>query len=71
MHANGSDAEALYLLAAIKQAAGDLAAAEVLFRKAVALDPKNARYHTGLAEVTGQMAQRASIESPGLPRTPV
>src|SRR6266496_231048 len=53
----GSDAETLYLMATIKQAYGDLDAAEKLAERAVAANPKNAEYHYRLAEISGEKAQ--------------
>ena len=50
---NGNDAETLYLKATIKQAAGDLDAAEKLAEQAVAFNPKEAEYHYRLSDITG------------------
>src|SRR4051794_38280200 len=57
----GSDAEQLYLMATVKQAFGDLDAAEKLAEAAVAANPKEAQYHYRLAEVSGEKAQKASV----------
>ncbi len=56
-----NDAQAAYLLSQIKQAYGDLDAALKLAQKAVALDGKNGRYHFQLAQIYGEMAQKAGI----------
>jgi len=58
---NPNDAEAAYLLSQIKQAYGDLDAALKLAQKAVALDGRNSRYHYQLAQIYGEMAEKASI----------
>lgn len=58
---NPNDAQAAYLLSAIKLAFGDLNTALQLAQKAVALDGKNGRYHYQLASVYGEMAEKASI----------
>jgi tetratricopeptide (TPR) repeat protein len=57
----GNDAETLYLKATVKQATGDLEAAEKLAEQAVAANPKEAEYHYRLSEITGERAQRASV----------
>jgi tetratricopeptide (TPR) repeat protein len=65
-----NDAETLYLKATIKQAAGDLDAAEKLAEQAVAANPREAEYHYRLSDITGEKAQRASVfKQIGLGRT--
>jgi tetratricopeptide (TPR) repeat protein len=59
--ANPSDAEAAALLSRVRQAFGSLDAALPLAETAVTLEPNVADYHWRLAEVVGQMAQRASV----------
>jgi len=59
--ANPRDAEALWLMARLKHAAGDVNAALDLAEKAVAADPKSAQAHFRLAEAVGDMAQKASM----------
>jgi tetratricopeptide (TPR) repeat protein len=61
--ANGNNAPALYVLARIKQASGDLDGALPMAEKLVQLDAKNADYRYLLAGVYGQKAERASIFS--------
>src|SRR5438045_2999425 len=64
------DAETLYLKATIKQAMGDLDAAEKLAEQAVVANPKEAEYHYRLSDITGQKAQKASVfHQVGLGRT--
>src|ERR1051325_9330761 len=66
----GTDAETLYLTATVKQAFGDLEAAEKLAERAVAANPKEAEYHYRLSDITGQKAQKASVfHQIGLGRT--
>jgi tetratricopeptide (TPR) repeat protein len=66
----GSDAETLYLKATLKQAAGDLDAAEKLAEQAVSANPKEADYHYRLSDITGSKAQHASaFKQIGLGRT--
>ena len=55
------DAESLYCMASIKQAAGELEAAEKLAERAVAANPKEAQYHYRLSDITGQRAEKASV----------
>jgi tetratricopeptide (TPR) repeat protein len=55
------DAEGLYLKATVKQLFGDLDEAEKLADRAVAANPKEARYHYRLATIAGIKAQRASV----------
>src|SRR3954471_20236961 len=57
--ANPKDPETLYLMSWIKQGLGDPAAAEQLAEKAVAADPKVAKYHFRLAEAVGEQAGKA------------
>jgi tetratricopeptide (TPR) repeat protein len=65
-----NDAETLYLKATIKQAQGDLDAAEKFAEQAVAANPKEADYHYRLSDVVGQKAQKASVfHQMGLGRT--
>ena len=61
MKANPSDAEAAALLSSVREAYGDLDAALSLAETAVKLEPKVAEYHWQLAQVVGEMAQRASV----------
>jgi tetratricopeptide (TPR) repeat protein len=58
---NPNDPETLFLTAAVKHIWGDLDAAEKLAEKAVAADPKNARYHFRMAMIEGEKAQKASV----------
>src|ERR1035437_1131216 len=58
---NANDPETLFLTAAVKHLWGDLDAAEKLAERAVAADPKNARYHYRLAQIEGEKAQKASV----------
>src|ERR1039457_4873189 len=58
---NPDEPETLFLTAAVKHIWGDLDAAEKLAEKAVARDPKNARYHFRLAMIEGEKAQKASM----------
>jgi tetratricopeptide (TPR) repeat protein len=53
--------ETLWLMSLIKQIWDDRDTALKLAEKAVAIDSRNARYHLRLAEVLGEMAQRADI----------
>jgi tetratricopeptide (TPR) repeat protein len=59
--ANPRDAQALYLLSRIKLAFGDLDGALKSAQQAVALEDGNSSYHFQLAEVYGEMADRASM----------
>jgi len=59
------DAQSAYLLAQVKEAFGELYAALPLAEKAVALDGNNSSYHYELAQVYGQMADRASFFKAG------
>jgi tetratricopeptide (TPR) repeat protein len=56
-----NDAETLYLNATVKQLWGELDEAEKLAERAVAANPRDARYHFRLAEISGIQAQRASV----------
>src|SRR5207248_2674690 len=58
---NSNDAETLYLNATVKQAWGELDEAEKLAERAVAANPKEARYHYRLAVISGIKAQHASV----------
>ena len=55
------DAEGWYLRATVAQLFGSLDDAEKLAERAVAANPKEARYHYRLAVVSGIKAQRASV----------
>jgi tetratricopeptide (TPR) repeat protein len=55
------DAEGLYLNATVKQLWGSLDDAEKLAERAIAANPKEARYHYRLAVVSGEKAQKASV----------
>jgi tetratricopeptide (TPR) repeat protein len=59
--ANPSDAQAAYLLSRVKVAFGDLDGALKPAQQAVALEDGNSNYHIQLAEVYGEMADRASM----------
>jgi tetratricopeptide (TPR) repeat protein len=59
--ANPRDAQAACLLSRIKLAFGDLDGALKFAQQAVALEDGNSNYHFQLAEVYGEMADRASI----------
>src|ERR1019366_1162096 len=58
---NPADPETLILTAAVQHIWGNLDEAEKLAEKAVAADPKNARYHFRLAMIEGEKAQKASV----------
>jgi tetratricopeptide (TPR) repeat protein len=67
---NANDAETLYLQATLKQIYGELDAAQKLAERAVAANPKEAQYHYRLSDITGEMAQKASVfRQVGLGRT--
>ena len=59
--ANPSDAQAACLLSQIRLALGDLEGALKPAQQAVALDDGNSNYHFQLAQVYGEMADRASM----------
>jgi tetratricopeptide (TPR) repeat protein len=59
--ANPNDAEALSLLARVKEVFGDRDGALPLAEKAVALDGRNATYHLRLADLCGSLAGSASL----------
>jgi tetratricopeptide (TPR) repeat protein len=60
--AHGSnDAEGWYLNASVKQLWGDLDEAEKLAERAVAANPREARYHYRLAVIAGIKAQKAGV----------
>lgn len=61
--ANANDAPALYVLARIKQASGDLDGALPMAEKLVELDAKNADYRYLLAGIYGQKAEQANVFS--------
>src|ERR1035441_6852500 len=54
-------AETVYLNAAIQQLWGNLDEAEKLAPQAVAMDPKDVRFHYRLAMIEGEKARRAGI----------
>jgi tetratricopeptide (TPR) repeat protein len=56
-----NDAEGFYLNATVKQLWGALDEAEKLAERAVAANPKEARYHYRLAVIAGIKAQKASV----------
>src|SRR3954451_21869934 len=56
-----NDAETLCLMSIVRQEFGQADEAEKFAEKAVALNPKEARYHFQLSEVVGQKAQKASM----------
>ena len=58
---NSNDAESLYLNATVKQLWGELDEVEKLAERAVAANPKDARYHYRLATISGIKAQQASV----------
>ena len=59
--AHPNDAEAVWWMARVELAYGDLEKALPLAEKAVSLDGRNAVYRAILAQVYGRMAQRASV----------
>jgi tetratricopeptide (TPR) repeat protein len=59
--AHPNDAEAVWWMARVELAYGDLERALPLAEKAVSLDGRNAVYRAILAQVYGRMAQRASV----------
>jgi tetratricopeptide (TPR) repeat protein len=59
--ANPRDAQAACLLSRIKLAFGDLEGALKTARQAVALEDGNSKYHFQLAQVYGEMADKASM----------
>lgn len=61
LKSNPNDPEALWLTSRIKQVYGDLDAAQQFAEKAVAGNPKDARYHLRLAEIAGDKASRVSM----------
>jgi len=61
LRADPRDAEAHYVLARYRQAAGDLEAALSLAEKACELAPRNAEHRYLLAGIYGQQAQKASV----------
>jgi tetratricopeptide (TPR) repeat protein len=56
-----NDPETLWLVSHVKQAWQDLNAGVEFAEKAVAADPKSARYHLRLAEALGEAAQKAGV----------
>jgi tetratricopeptide (TPR) repeat protein len=58
---NPNDAQALWLLARVKEAFGDREGALPLAERAVALDGRNANYHVQLAGLCGSLAQTAGL----------
>jgi len=65
IRADPQDAPAAYLLSQVKMAFGDLDGALGLAQRAVAIERNNANYHFQLAQVFGEMADRASIFAAG------
>ncbi len=64
-----NDPEALWMMSFVKLSWDDHKAALELAEKAVAADPRNPRYHLGLAQALGREAQTAGIlRQPGLAR---
>jgi tetratricopeptide (TPR) repeat protein len=63
--ANPRDAQAACLLSQVKVAFGDLEGALKSAQQAVALEDGNSNYHYQLAEVYGEMADRASMFAAG------
>ncbi len=61
--ASPNDAETLWLMSRVKQLFGDLDAAQQFAEKAIAANPKDARFHLRLAEVVGDKAERAGMLS--------
>ena len=61
LKANSNDSEAHYALSVARYRAGDLDGALSPAEKAVSLNPKDAEYHSHLAQVVGSQAQRASV----------
>jgi tetratricopeptide (TPR) repeat protein len=59
LRANPGDPETLSLMSRLKQEWRDFKTAQDLAEKAVAADPKNARYHLRLAEVVGDQIDSA------------
>lgn len=58
---NPNDAQAAYFLAAAKEIFGDLQGALPLAERAVALEPRNARYHYQVGSICISLAQSAGI----------
>ncbi len=58
--ARPTEPETLYLMSWVKQQMGDAPASVQLAEKAVAAEPKSARYHFRLAQALGEEAQKAS-----------
>jgi tetratricopeptide (TPR) repeat protein len=58
-----NDPEVVWALSRVRQIWGSLDEAQKLAEKAVALAPKEARYHFQLAEVVGQKAEKAGMIS--------
>lgn len=61
LKSNAGDAEANYALSVVKYKSGDLEGALLPGEKAVALNPKDAEYHSHLAQIYGSQAQAASV----------
>jgi len=59
--ANPRDPETLWLMSRLKQEWRDYEAALDFAEKALAADPKNARYHLRVADAAGDLAQRANV----------
>ena len=61
LKSNSNDSEAHYAISRARYKAGDLDQALPSAEKAVSLNPKDAEYHSHLAEVVGSQAQKASV----------
>ena len=59
--ANPNDAEAQWLLSAVRMAYRDFDGALAPAEKAAALDPKNVEYRWQVAQVVGELASSASV----------
>jgi len=60
LRANPGDPETLWMMSRLKQEWKDFKTAQDLAEKAIAADPKSARYHLRLAEVLGEQIDSAS-----------
>ena len=58
---HSNDADTLYYMATLKQLWRDLDAAEKFAERAVAANPKDARCHYRLADITGEQAEKAGL----------
>src|SRR5688500_13789060 len=61
LKSNANDSEAHYALSVARYKAGDLDRALPPAERSVALNPKDAEYHSHLAQVVGSQAQQASV----------